>query len=270
MSRLEFPEFKPTFNVRLAEQKKYLAQLENARRVNQASDDATSLAIATRINADVVALGAAATTAATGQALLAVADGGLAATSGILEQLKSLATLAQSGALSAADLATANDQFTALTNELDAIASTTSFNGQSLLDGSSGFATGATFQLGANAGDTVTVTLNSTTSAALGLSTSNLLTPANAASALNAIDAAIAAVAGDRAQVGATASQFEFSSALIAATRENSIASVSSLLDADVADAKSKETVAALLNEANITALERTNAKRKNLLSLLQ
>jgi flagellin len=269
MSTIVLGEFKPTYNERQAEQRKYLDQLASGKRAT-ASTDATSIAIGTRISADSTALATAATSASTGQALLSVADGGLSRTSEVLEQLKSLATLAQSGTLSATDLATTNAQFSALKNELDGIASTTSFNGQSLLDGSSAFATGVNVQLGANASDTVAVSFNTTTSAALGLTGTNLLTPAGASAALTAVDSAINTVAGDRAQVGATSEQFAFSADLIATSRENADAAASNLLDADFGASVTGAANASLLSQANIASLQRANAQKRNLLSLLQ
>ncbi len=262
-------EFKPTYAERQAEQKKYLERLASGQRVNSARDDATSLAIATRISADSQALGVAAITAAGAQAVLNVADGGLNAQTDVLNQLKSIATLAQSGVASPADLANLNNQFSALVGELDAIAGGTSFNGQSLLDGSSNFATGVNFQVGSDASDTISVSINATTSAALGLGGQNVLTAAGASAASAAIDAALNNIAGQRAEVGADSAAFASRAGLIAISRENADAAVSALLDADIGESSTGAATAAVLNQLALAALERKNNQRRNLLSLL-
>ena len=120
-------EFKPTLNERRAEQQKYLEQVASGRRISNAGVDAASLAIGSLINSQGAALSVAASNASTSQALLNVAGSGIESASGVLEQLKSLATLAQSGTLTPNDLSTLNNQFTSLKNELDTIAGTTSF-----------------------------------------------------------------------------------------------------------------------------------------------
>lgn len=269
MGQITLGEFKPTYAERQAEQKKYLDRLSSGQRVNSARDDATSLAIATRISADSQALSVAAINAAGAQAVLNIADGGLNAQTDVLNQLKSITTLAQSGIASPADLANLNQQFTALVGELDSIAGSTSFNGQNLLDGTSNFATGVNFQVGAGASDTINVTIGTTTSAALGLSGQNVLSAANANAASAAIDAALNSIAGQRADVGADSAAFATRADLITVSRDNADAAVSALLGADIGESVTGATSASVLNQLSLAALERKNNQRRNLLSLL-
>ena len=249
------------------QQKKALDQLASGKRVNNAADDAVSVAIASRIGSDAVTLGQAAITASTGAALLATADSGLSATAGLLGQLQSLAVAAQSGILSPADSANLNAQFTSLLGQVDANASSTQFAGQSLLDGSF---TATNFQLGTDAGSNVNVSLNAATTTSLGLNGLDLSTPANAAAALTAITAAIGTVAGQQADLGATSSTFSSRAELIGSSELAANESLSALLDADVGKASTQQAINDALSQANIAALAKHQKSSQHLLALLR
>jgi flagellin len=115
-----------------------LAKLASGSRIVKSSDDAASLAVGTRIKADVTALKMAQTNASHAQSLLQVADGGMARIGDILQRMKALATQAQSGSVTDAERAFINKEFTELGTQIDKVASETRFNGQNLLDGTVG------------------------------------------------------------------------------------------------------------------------------------
>jgi flagellin len=115
---------------------KNVAQLSSGNRIIQASDDVTALAIGTSLGTQVSALQTAATNAAQGNSLLQVADGALAQIQTILQQMQSVASQAQSGSLTDTDRGFLNQQFQALSSEIDSLAKSTTFNGVTLLDGS--------------------------------------------------------------------------------------------------------------------------------------
>jgi len=115
-----------------------LAKLSSGSRIVKASDDAASLAVGTRLKADVTALKQAANNTAQGQSLLQVADGGLAKISDVLQRMKSLSVQAQSGSLTDSERAYLNEEYSQLTTQIDAITSQTKFNGAELLSGTAG------------------------------------------------------------------------------------------------------------------------------------
>jgi flagellin len=104
----------------------------------KASDDAASLAVGTKLKADVAALKQAQVNASQATSLLQVADGGMARIADILQRMKQLAVQASSGSLTNTERAYLNEEFTQLVTQIDRIAEETRFNGQSLLDGSKG------------------------------------------------------------------------------------------------------------------------------------
>jgi flagellin len=117
-------------------QSESLAKLSSGSRIVSAKDDASGLAIATSMNADITVLNQAATNVTSGSSVLNTADGALSNIADILQRMKSLTAQAQSGSSSTDDLSYINAEYTQLMEEIDDIASTTNFNGVSLLSSS--------------------------------------------------------------------------------------------------------------------------------------
>jgi flagellin len=115
-----------------------LAKLSSGSRIVKASDDAASLAIGTKIKADVTALKQAQVNASQASSVLQVADGALSQTTDILMRMKALSVQAQSGSVSDNERGFLDKEFQALTRQIDAIAEQTKFNGNTLLDGTFG------------------------------------------------------------------------------------------------------------------------------------
>ena len=121
------------------EQSANLARIASGSRITKASDDAAGLAIGTRMQTDVATLAQASTNAQHGEAVLSTADGGLSSINDILQRMKTLATQAVSGTVSDTELAYVQAELDELSEEIDDIAAATTFNGISLLDGSSAY-----------------------------------------------------------------------------------------------------------------------------------
>ncbi|MEM9631275.1 MAG: flagellin [Pseudomonadota bacterium] len=157
-------------NSNSAEQSDSLAKLASGSSITKASDDAAGLAIATKISSDVAALEQASTNASHGISVLQTADGGAANVSDILERMKTLASQSASGTVTDTERAYIQAEFEQLQEEIDGIAESTRYNGQSLLDGSSDFSddsvetaatvSGASSDATVTAGDTGTVLIN--------------------------------------------------------------------------------------------------------------
>jgi len=113
-----------------------LAKLSSGTRVVSAKDDAASLAIGSRLNAEVQAMRQANVNAGQAGSMLQIADGAYGTISDILVRMKSLAVQSSSGQLSSTERSVLNTEFTNLRSEIDRIASDTEFNGVSLISGS--------------------------------------------------------------------------------------------------------------------------------------
>lgn len=113
-----------------------VARLSSGNRIIRAADDVAALAIGTALGIGVSVFKTALLNAAQGNSLLQVADGGLSQISEILKRQKTIAAQAGSGSLSDTERAYLNQEFQALTDEIDRIASETTFSGVNLIDGS--------------------------------------------------------------------------------------------------------------------------------------
>lgn len=126
-------------NLNSSEQSSSLSKLASGSRITKASDDAAGLAIGTRIQSDVTVLSQAATNASQATAILQTADGGLSRISDILQRMKSLATQSDSGSVTDSERTYIDAEYKELLAEIDGIATSTRYNGVSLLDGTSQF-----------------------------------------------------------------------------------------------------------------------------------
>jgi flagellin len=137
-----------------------MQRLSTGRRINTASDDAAGLAIATKMTAQVRGLQQAARNVNNATSMVQLADGAAAQIIDLYQRMRELAVQAADGANSAQDVEVINMEFKQAAMEADRIASSTQFNGKNLLDGSAGGADYndyVSFQVGANANQTLAV-----------------------------------------------------------------------------------------------------------------
>src|ERR1700761_4184805 len=131
-----------------------LQQLSTGLRVNTAADDAAGYAIAQGMTSQVNGLNQAAQNANDGVSLTQTASGAMTEITNDLQTMRDLAVESLNATNSANDRADLNAQFTQLAADINNVAANTQFNGVNLLDGSF---QGADFQIGANAGQIISV-----------------------------------------------------------------------------------------------------------------
>ncbi|WP_422367614.1 flagellin [Pelagibius sp.] len=251
-----------------------VSKLASGSRIVKASDDAAGLAIGTRLLADVTVLRQSAVNASQGASVLQVADGGLARIADVLQRMKALAAQSLSGVPSNIERGFIDAEFQQLRQEVTAIAQTTRFNGDSLLDGSG--QSPQNFFVGTEAGDNISVSYSTLATAAsafhataIGLAAS-VVTPTAAIDAMTAVDAAIDMISEARATVGGLISRFEFRGQQIATSLENIEAAKSSIMDVDLAAEQSRLVSSQVLVQASVSALSQANELPQALLRLLQ
>ena len=132
-----------------------IQRLSSGLRINSAKDDAAGLAISERFTSQIRGLTQAARNANDGISLAQVAEGALGSSATILQRVRELAVQAANSTNSASDRKALQAETGQLLSELDRISTTTQFNGQNILDGT---LSAATFQVGANANQTITAT----------------------------------------------------------------------------------------------------------------
>ncbi len=149
---------------------KSMQRLSSGLRINSAKDDAAGLAITDRMTAQIRGLNQASRNANDAISLAQTAEGALQESTNILQRMRELAVQASNDTNTSADRTSLNAEVAQLLAEINRIAQTTSFNGQTLLAGAfSGSGNGAVFQVGANAAQTIEVNIGAATQSALGL-----------------------------------------------------------------------------------------------------
>jgi len=252
-----------------------VGKLASGSRIVKASDDAAGLAIGTRLKADVTALTQAGINASQGASVVQVADGGLARVGDVLQRMKALAAQSLSGVPTNTERAFIDAEFQELKSEITAIADTTRFNGQSLLNGT---AVASDYFVGTDVADTITVNFGTLAAATadfgaggLGITTAINVASANAATAaMTLIDTAINTISEARATAGALISRFEFRGQQIATSLENIDAAKSAIMDVDLAAEQSKLVSSQVLVQAAVSAVSQANQIPQSLLRVLQ
>ncbi len=142
-----------------------MERLASGMRINSAKDDAAGLQISNRMTSQINGLAVAQRNANDGISMAQTAEGAMQSSTDILQRMRELALQSSNGSNSDKDRQSLNKEVTALKSELTRIAETTSFGGQNLLDGSFGT---KVFQVGANANETISMSLGNIDAKSLG------------------------------------------------------------------------------------------------------
>lgn len=255
-------------------------RLSSGLRINRARDDAAGLAIAESLKADSRVAGVAIRNANDGISIISIADQAIGQIGNVLTRLAELAEQSANGVFGNVQRSALQNEFSALTSEIERIAFTTEFNGLKLLSGGGQ----VTFQVGFNGSSLSQVTYSGVeaTLAALGLAqigssavTYSIIAAstdgAQSASrlALDAINAAITSVTRNRGQLGAAESRLEVTIGNLQVARENFKAAESRIRDVDVAAEAAELTRLNILQQAGAAILAQANAQPQLALQLL-
>ncbi|RJF98610.1 flagellin [Noviherbaspirillum saxi] len=169
-----------------------LQRLSSGLRINSAKDDAAGLAISQRMSSQIGGLSQAARNANDAISLAQTAEGALSGMSDNLQRLRTLAVQSANATNSDSDRATIQTEVASLVAEIGRVAQTTEFNGIKLLDGSF---TSQAFQVGANANQTISISMDNASTSKLGSTQASSLTASNNGTALASADLTINGVA---------------------------------------------------------------------------
>ncbi|MHC1728121.1 MAG: flagellin [Syntrophobacteraceae bacterium] len=248
-----------------------LKRLSSGLRINSAKDDAAGFAIANSFKAKISSMRVASQNATEAQSMLQTADGAYTQIHDILVRMKSLATQASSGQTES--LATMDNEFGLLQDEIDRIAMSTKYGLTTLVQGSGSAVSGITFQVGAtNATENqITVKFNGATASCLGVSTAiGINTLVSAQAAMNAIDTALTSINSYMGEVGAYQNRLQYTIDNLAVGVENLSASESAIRDVDMAAEISTFTKNQILQQSGMAMLAQANQAPQQVLTLLR
>lgn len=251
-----------------------LAKLSSGSRINKAGDDAAGLAISEKMKSQIGGLTQAKRNAQDGISLVQTAEGALNETHSILERMRDLAVQGGNGTLTTDDRKSINKELGALHEELGRISTTTQFNTKQVFGADSKNAVKFTFQIGANSGQKLDVSVSAMDGTSLLVSkTAEFILKddgSNAGTMISNIDNAIATVSDQRAALGAVQNRLEHTINNLTATTENLSDANSRIRDVDMAEEMMTFTKSNILSQAATSMLAQANAMPNSVLNLLQ
>jgi len=265
-----------------------MERLSSGLRINRAADDPAGLSMAEGMRAQLAGQRTANDNMSRTITLLQTADSGLEQIGSMLIRLKELAEQAADGTLNQSNRSGLSTEAAALIAEIDRVASSTTFNGISLIDsaGTAGSRTNLTFYVGdgtaSSAASTQVVGLALKgvmfTAAGLGcigdsafnFTVADFLGQTSAQALVTSIDQAVTSLATIRTDVGAFQNRLERSQSNLQAAIENSTNSLSTIRDADFALEASAMTRAQILAQTGVSMLSQANLLPQLALNLVQ
>ena len=251
-----------------------LAKLSSGSRINKAGDDAAGLAISEKMKSQIGGLTQAKRNAQDGISLVQTAEGALNESHSILERMRDLAVQGANGTLTDDDRESINKELNALHQELGRISTQTEFNTQKLFTAATAAGTTFTFQIGANSGQVLSITVgNMSGDSLLGVTAGQMTLGANGANAskmIGSIDTAIKNVSAQRASLGAVQNRLEHTINNLTTTNENLSDANSRIRDVDMAEEMMTFTKSNILSQAATSMLAQANAMPNSVLNLLQ
>ena len=258
---------------------KNVEKLSSGMKINRAADDAAGLFISEKMRSQVRGLNQASQNSLDGISAVQTAEGALDEVHAMLQRMRELAVKAGNTTLQSSDVQAIQDEISQLTSEIDQVAKTTQFNKTTLLNGDF---KNKMLQVGANAGQTLALSISAMTAKGLGLTGDSIkvgkgdakkITAADnkaATTVLKAVDKAIASVSTQRSSLGAIQNRLEHKIRNLDNAAENTQTAESRIRDTDMAKTMSKFTKDNILTQASQAMLAQANQLPQQVLQLLR
>ena len=263
-----------------------MQRLTSGLRINSAKDDSAGLAISNTMTAQLRGMSAAMRNANDGISLAQTAEGALNETNSILQRMRELGVQSANDTNTSGDRQKIAEELASLSQEVDRIANTTTFNGQNILASAnaSGFSIQVDYQVISTAsGGTIQVSVASAgTLSGLGLTglqgasggmsgvSGQISSQSAAMTFVKAVDAALSNVNTMRAQLGAVQNRLSSTVSNLQNISENMTAARSRIQDADFAAEVANLSRSQILSQAGTAMLSQANQSQQNVLSLLR
>jgi len=249
-----------------------MERLSTGQRINSAKDDAAGLAIASKMTSSVRGLEQATRNSNDAISLLQTADGAAIEIGNVLQRMRELAVQYNNDTLTSDDQDAIDTEFTELMAEIERIADNTTWNGTNIMDGTNST---LTFQVGADDGQTVSVTMGdfeTATATTYGSGTAATLSVivASSATAIADLDVSIAGLNEQRAEFGSMMNRLEYTVDNLQNIAQNTEASRSRIMDADYASESTELARTQIIQQAATAMLAQANQSSQSVLSLLK
>jgi len=252
-----------------------MQQLSTGKRINNSVDDVAGMAISTRLTSQIRGLNQAVRNSNDGISLIQTAEGATEQVTNMLQRMRELAVQASNDTNNTSDRSFLDLEFQALNSQINQIASYTQWNAANVLDGAGGSGSGVfSFQVGANASQTISVTLPNmqTTSGGVltNIASSVITSTSTANSALGAISTALDSVNLERAKMGAVISRLQFTSDNLSNVAAKAQESRSRIEDTDYSQSTTDLARRNIIQQAAQAMLAQANQAPQAVLQLLR
>lgn len=241
-------------------------KLSSGYKINRAADDAAGLSISEKMRNQIRGLNKASDNAQDGISLVQTAEGALNEVHSMLQRMSELAVQAANDTNQTVDKNALEAEVTQLQTEIKRVGSTTQFNKMNILDGTF---TGKKLQVGANANQTISVSISALT----GVTSEALATHVSGAaaqSAITSIQSSITKLSTLRSKLGAIQNRLEHTVANLDNISENTQSAESRIRDTDMAEEMVQYSKNNILQQAGQSMLAQANQANQGVLSLLQ
>ena len=250
-------------------QSKSTEKLSSGYKVNRAADDAAGLAISEKMRRQIRGLTQASLNAQDGISAVQTAEGALNEVHDMLQRMNELAVKASNDTNQSTDLSYIQSEIDALVSEINRVSETTTFNEQSLLDGTF---TSKGLHVGSESASSnrITINISKMSASAIGVSTVKVSTQSQARSAIDQIKTALQSVSKQRSDLGAVQNRLEHTINNLNNVVENTTSAESQIRDTDMASEMVKYSNNNILAQAGQAMLAQSNQANQGVLSLLQ
>lgn len=247
-------------------------KLSSGYRINRASDDAAGLSISEKMRGQIRGLKQASTNAQDGQSLIQTAEGAMNEIHSVLQRMRELTVQAKNDTYLQEDREKIKTEVSQLQSEITRIATQTQFNKMNLLTGSF---TKKQFQVGANDGQTIGLSISEMTATALSVdgiasAIGKASSGAKVGDIIETIDDAITTVSEKRSDLGAISNRLDHTIANADNMAENLQSSESKIRDVNMASEMVAYSSMSILQQAGQSMLSHANQATQGVLSLLQ
>ena len=247
-----------------------MERLSTGKRINSAKDDAAGLAIASTMTSQIRGMGQAIRNANDGISLAQTAEGGLGEVTNMLQRIRELAIQSKSGTYSSADRNNLQGEVSQLQSQIGSVLTNSKFNGVTLFSQTSGTDVTVTIQAGAEATDTVDLTIKGIDGTKLSATALDVTTTALSGTTITNVDDALISVNATRASLGAGQSRLESAINTLTNTSTSLSEARSRIEDTDYSTETTAMSKAQILSQASTAMIAQANQSQQNVLSLLK
>ena len=247
-----------------------MERIASGKRINSSADDAAGVAISSRLTSEIASTEQSIRNALDGQELIDTSEGAHKEIENILQRMREIAVQSANDTNNSQDRANLSEEMRNLSNEIDRIASVTTWAGQNLMAATTSFS----FEVGSATGDanTIKFDITSMTAAELNIREGDIGidTMENSLAAIANIDSAIRDVNTQRSNLGATSNRLSYTISNLTNITTNLITARGTIEEADYALETTNLAKNQILKQASTAMLAQANAEQESILTLLR